>query len=207
MNATPLIATVAIAGAGAFWYYNKIHCPDPNMERVEGNCTCMEGYYQDPNDDKKCVALATTEASENKAVLSGGVYVYSADGEAVDTSDESQDIVIDCLLCKAVEGSARQAQDGRCLRCQPPATQQKYRGDDGSLDYSGWIADYESTAEAAATPPNPISADYEWVFETTQTQDAETDPNYTPYNYKPAMDGFCVSDSKSTPGSVLWKLK
>jgi len=205
MNATPLIATVAIAGAGAFWYYSKIHCPDPHMERVDGDCTCMEGYYADPNDDTKCVALTTTEAPENKAVLNAGVYVYSADGDAVDTSDESVDIVIDCLLCKAVEGSSRQAQDGRCLRCQPAATQQQYRDDDGALDHAAWITDYESTAEAATTPPNPISADYEWVFETTQTNEAETmaaGAGYSPYNYSPDLS-TCVSDKLTRPSSVL----
>ena len=205
MNAVPLIATIGVMGAGLGYYYTQIRCPDSNMERVDGDCTCMEGYFADPNDDTKCVAYSTTEAPENLAVLDAGVYVYSADGEAVDTSDESVDIMIDCLLCKAVEGASRQAQDGRCLRCQPAATQQQYRGDDGSLDHAAWITDYESTAEAAATPPNPISADYQWVFETTDdddsdAQEAETDPNYTPYTYKPDMTGFCVSDSKTVPG-------
>ena len=199
MNATPLIATVAIAGAGAFWYYSKIHCPDPNMERVDGDCTCMEGYYQDPNDDKKCVAHSTTEAPENKAVLDSGVYVYSPDGEAVDTSDESQDIVIDCLLCKAVEGSSRQAQDGRCLRCQPAATQQKWRNDDDTLDYAGWIADYESAAEAASTPPNPISADYEWVFETTDDTDVQSAETFEARSYSKKGKGFLSRFSRKMP--------
>ena len=38
------------------------------MERVDGDCTCMEGYYLDPEDDTKCVAYTTTEAPENLAV-------------------------------------------------------------------------------------------------------------------------------------------
>ena len=90
MNAVPLIATIGVIGAGAAYYYNYIHCPDGNMERVDGDCTCMEGYYLDPEDDTKCVAYTTTEAPENLAVLDAGVYVYSPDGEAVDTDDESE---------------------------------------------------------------------------------------------------------------------
>jgi len=197
MNATPLIATIGVIGLGMGYYYTKIHCPDSNMERVDGECTCMEGYYADPDDENSCVALSTTEAPTNNAVLVGGVYVYDADGEAVDVSDESQDIVISELLCKAVEGSSRQAQDGRCLRSLPAATQQKYRSDD-TLDHDTWITDYETVAQDATTPPNPISADYEWVFETTETNEAETDPNYTPFSYKPDMSGFCLTDPSSS---------
>ncbi len=203
MNAVPLIATIGVIGAGAAYYYNYIHCPDSNMERVEGDCTCMEGYYLDPEDDTKCVALSTTEAPENLAVLNAGVYVYSADGEAVDVSDESQDIVISELLCKAVEGSSRQAQDGRCLRSLPAATQQKWRNDDDTLDHDGWIEDYESAAADMTTPPSPISEDYVWEFlrdDDDDDQAAETLPDYTPYSYKPNMTGFCVSDSQSVPG-------
>jgi len=204
MNAVPLIATIGVIGAGAAYYYNYIHCPDSNMERVDGECTCMEGYFTDPEDDTKCAPYSTTEAPENLAVLDAGVYTYSADGEAVDTSDESEDIVIDCLLCKAVEGSSRQAMDGRCLRCQPSATQQKWRKDDDTLDHDGWIEDYESVASSMATPPNPISEDYVWEFlreeDDEDTQEAETLPDYTPYSYTPNMTGFCVSDSKSVPG-------
>jgi hypothetical protein len=197
MNATPLIATIGVIGLGMGYYYTKIHCPDSNMERVDGECTCMEGYYADPDDENSCVALSTTEAPTNNAVLVGGVYVYDADGDAVDVSDESQDIVISELLCKAVEGSSRQAQDGRCLRSQPAATQQKYRSDD-TLDHDTWITDYETVAQDATTPPNPISADYQWVFETTETNEAETDPNYTPFSYKPDMSGFCLTDPSSS---------
>ena len=197
MNATPLIATIGVIGLGMGYYYTKIHCPDSNMERVDGECTCMEGYYADPDDENSCVALSTTEAPTNNAILVGGVYVYDADGEAVDVSDESQDIVISELLCKAVEGSSRQAQDGRCLRSLPAATQQKYRSDD-TLDHDTWITDYETVAQDATTPPNPISADYEWVFETTETNEAETDPNYTPFSYKPDMSGFCLTDPSSS---------
>ena len=72
MNATPLIATIGVIGLGMGYYYTKIHCPDSNMERVDGECTCMEGYYADPDDENSCVALSTTEAPTNNAVLVGG---------------------------------------------------------------------------------------------------------------------------------------
>ena len=203
MNATPLIATIGVMGLGLGYYYTQVHCPDSNMERVDGICTCSEGFYADPEDANVCIALPTTEAPTNNAVLANGVYVYDANGDAVDVSDESQDIVIDELLCKAVEGSSRQAQDGRCLRSQPAATQQKYRGDNDTLDHAAWIADYETVAQDASTPPNPISADYEWVFETTETNEAETDPQYTPFTYQPNMSGFCLTDPDSS-SSQLW---
>ena len=119
------------------------------------------------------------------------------------------------MLCNACEGSSKQAQDGRCLRCQPAATQAEWRIDDALLhgdsydevpttteEAEGWIPNYEQAEAAKATPANPISADYEWTLVTeTDTSAAEgvVGPLYTPYQYAP-QQGFMKSDPSSCPG-------
>lgn len=226
MNAVPLIATVGVLGAGAAYYYYQMYCPDSNMSRNDdGDCECNEGYYPDPDEDDKCIARPTTESSECKGVLIAGKYIYDPDGADLTDilADEATDVQIDCLLCNACEGSSRQAQDGRCLRCMTPAIQQEYRDEDDSLLYgtssgegaagsggdegAGWIQDYELEQAAKATPANPLSADYEWLIETT-VEDSEAEsyasetvpPLYTPYTYRPAsMEGFVTTDKCTLP--------
>jgi hypothetical protein len=222
MNAVPLIATVGVVGAGAAYYYYQMYCPDANMSRDDaGDCICAEGYYLDPEDDQKCVSLSVTEATECKGVLVNGVYVYDADGDDLTDilADETEDAQIDCLLCNACEGSSKQAQDGRCLRCQPAATQAEWRESDAlshgesysevpttapSDDPSGWIPNYELAQAAKATPANPLSADYEWtlVTETSANDAEEVGPQYTPFQYAPTT-GFTTTDPSSCP-SQQW---
>jgi len=220
MNAVPLIATVGVVGAGAAYYYYNMYCPDANMSRNDdGDCECGDGYYLDPDDDQKCVALSTSEATDCKGVVVNGVYVYDADGDDLTDilADETKDVQIDCLLCNACEGSSKQAQDGRCLRCQPAATQAEWRESDALShgtsysevpttppedDPTGWIPNYELAEAAKATPANPLSADYEWTLVTeTATSAAEgvVGPLYTPYQYAP-QQGFMKSDPSSCPG-------
>jgi len=217
MNAVPLIATVGVVGAGAAYYYYQMYCPDANMSRDDaGDCVCAEGYYLDPEDDQKCVSISVTEATECKGILLNGVYVYDANGDDLTTilADETKDVQIDCLLCSACEGGSKQAQDGRCLRCQPAATQAEWRIDDALLhgesysevpttetDVEGWIPNYELGQAAKTTPANPLSADYEWTLVTETDSSAAEEvvgPQYTPYTYAP-QEGFMISDPHSCP--------
>ena len=224
MNMVPLIATVGVVGVGAAVYYFQFYCPDAAMERNDdGDCVCGEGYYLDPDDDGKCIALPSTEATECKGVLVNGVYIYDAGGDDLTTilEDESKDIQIDCLLCNACEGSSKQAQDGRCLRCKPASIQQEYRdGDDGFMhgtssgtgaagsggeEGQGWIQDYELEEAAKTTPANPISADYTWTVETVDDNAAENyeshvGPLYTPYTNTTSTSGYITVDPSSCPG-------
>ena len=123
------------------------------------------------------------------------------------------------MLCSACEGSYKQAQDGRCLRCQPAATQAEFRESEALShgtsysevpttapddDPTGWIPNYELAQAAKATPANPLSADYEWtlVTETNASAAEEVGPQYTPYQYAPTQ-GYKTSDQSSCP-SQQW---
>lgn len=199
----PLIVTLSVVGsAGAYYYYN-IHCPDIMERDDEGECVCPEGYYVDPDDDQKCVAHPTTEAPACTGVLVDGVYVYDADGDAIDLSDDATEVQIDCLLCNAC--AQDQADDGRCLRCQPITTQDTWRDEDSVLTHEDWIEDYHTNNNGTTTP---ISSDYAWseasAYDSGDSEAesyradevSEVKPNHSPLTYNPTS-GPVIQDNQT----------
>jgi len=213
-NMVPLIATLAVVGASGAYYYYNIHCPDTNMERNDdGDCVCGDGYYLDPEDDTKCVALPTTEASECKGVLVNGVYIYDPDGDDLTDklTDDVTKVQLDCLLCKAC--GTDQADDGRCLECQDSASRTTWK--DTTAD---WKDKYHWDNKNTSTP---ISKDYSWgadedysePTESTSSSDAEdyttpkvVPPLYTPLAYNPQGSPVITDSRTGVPTREGWGL-
>lgn len=201
----PLLLTVAVVGTGGAYYYYKMYCPDVMVRDDDGDCVCPDTHFLDPDDDQNCVALSTTEAPACTGTLVNGVYVYDKDGDALTTvlGDESKDVQIDCLLCKAC--SQDQADDGRCLRCQPAATQTTWRATDDvgedELDHAAWITDYHDNNHGTTTP----LPTYAWKVATEYESTSEAEnyraehivaPEHTPMDYKPTT-GPLIRDAST----------